>query len=146
MCRAFAIEHLERAVGIDPAPVRRLDPQKYNAFWRRIMGDQWESGLDSQLVEFARMIDFLRDHGVHVGVVLFPLPSWEDNLPFEARYNLEMTALCRLKDVALYDWSRKLADDDFGDDVHVNASGAEKTHRALLDLAAPHLRRIGELP
>jgi len=142
MSRELAIAHVKLAFNIDPGPLRRRhDPIVYNDRMRRKMGESWIKNQDDQIAAFDRMSDYVLERKIHLAVVLLPLASWDDELPFEARYNARMTALCQAKGVPLYDWSGMLGDDEFGDGNHANISGMEKLHAALMGLAFAHLQR-----
>jgi hypothetical protein len=146
MCCEFARVHLQQGLGLDPAPRRIHHPEQYNRFWQKLLGDNWEQRFSDQVAEFGRMCDYVRDHGAHLAVVILPLASWDDNLPFEQAYNSEITELCHARGVPLYDWSQMLDDEEFGDASHVNFMGMEKLHAALLEMALTHLRETGALP
>jgi hypothetical protein len=110
------------------------------------MGDNWEADMDGQLREFGQMVDYLAERQVKIAVVLMPMGSWDQNLPYQARYNAAMTALCREKNVPLYDWAALLDDEEFGDQAHANYLGAEKLTQRLAELALEHLVETGTLP
>jgi hypothetical protein len=142
----FATVHVQLILGIDPAPCRVHRPNEYNDFSRKsVMGSNWERKVDIQVAEFGRMVDYIRDRKARLVVVLLPLGSWDNQIPFEGRYNAAMTTLCRAKGVPLYDWSRMLDDEDFGDASHVNLLGTDKLHPALLDIGLRHLRAVGAI-
>ena len=46
----------------------------------------------------------------------------------------------------MYDWSRMIGDEDFGDSNHLNLDGMEKLQRAFLEIALPFVRSTGALP
>jgi hypothetical protein len=49
-------------------------------------------------------------------------------------------------EVPLYDLTAIAADDDFGDHIHMNASGLPKTDAALMYIARKFLERTGSWP
>jgi hypothetical protein len=123
--------------------VRKHNLENYYAFRVRLMGKNWERMESRQAVYIGEMLDYLCSRKVKVVVVLLPLASWEQNLPFGRCYNKMINDLCENRHVELKDWSRMLDDEEFGDSSHPNAPGAEKLNKAFLELALPHLRATG---
>jgi hypothetical protein len=123
------------------------NPVKYNTHVRDlIMGPEWEDLMRTEVSQFGRALDYLRDRHVRVAVVLLPLGSWDDNLPFRSRYNAAMAEVCGARHVSLYDWSGILDDEKFGDYGHLNPEGTSEMTRRFLDIALPFLRETGALP
>ena len=94
-------------------PVRRHDPVAYHANLTELMGDEWESKLSTQAAYFGQLLDYVRARGASVVVVLLPLGSWQQDLPYGRRWNEEIVGLCKSKQIELRDWSQMLDDDDF---------------------------------
>ncbi len=125
---------------------KKLDPHEANQLWRERMGSDWKEKIDEGIEEFGRAADYLRGRDVQVLVILLPVGSSEDNLPFERTYITEMTAVCAAKQIPLCDWSRKLSEEDLQDTSHANVFGADKLQPAILDIAVPFLRSTHALP
>lgn len=120
--------------------VRVHDPEVYKRERREWIGPDWQQTMRVQLGEFEAMTDYLQARGVRVAVVILPLGTWEDDLPFERAYVEAMSEICRRKSLPIHDWSKVLDDDDFADSNHPNLSGVDKLHPRFLELARSFLR------
>jgi hypothetical protein len=125
---------------------KKLDLKAANQMWSERMGPDWKEKIDEGVEEFSRTVDYLHARDVHVCVVLLPVWTSEDNLPYERTYIAEMKAVCAAKQIPLRDWSRMLPDEDLLDPSHPNVFGAEKLQPAFLDIALPFLRSTRALP
>ena len=123
--------------------VRKHNLDEYRKFRSRMMGDQWERKITTQVSYMGQMLDYIRNRGAKVVVVLLPLGSWEQTLPYAPPFNKAIVELCDNKQIDLHDWSQMLDDDEFADSVHPNVRGADKLNNAFLELAKPHLRSTG---
>lgn len=131
--------------GVEPR--RRVqDAEVHVRRWREYMGPSWGDKIGTQLREFSRTVDYLQAQSAKVSVVLLPLGSWEERLPFNEPYTRQLRQLCRSRSVPVHDLSSLLGDEEFADSVHANLDGMEKLHGALIEIALPHLRHTGALP
>jgi hypothetical protein len=125
---------------------RPQDPALYQDWRRTELGPQWKEKIDATAQVFRETIDYLRARHVQIRVVLMPLGSWEDALPYAAEYQQHITAICAEQQIPVLDWSKLLADDDFADSVHSDVFGMEKVQATYLDVALPFLRSTHALP
>lgn len=119
------------------AMVRAQDPNAFTAEWSKAMGPNWKTNISDGLEAYARLLDYARDHQIETRLVLLPLGSWEQSLPFAADFNARMTSLAAVKNIPLLDWSHLLSDAEFADSVHPNPDGVDKIQTAILQLTFP---------
>lgn len=130
------------------SPKQRVhDMAMYVRNREQFMGPGWRDKVADQTGVFARMLDYLRGHGVQVLVVLPPMGSWEKEMPYAAHYNTEITAICAQKGVPVKDWTALVSDEEFWDSSHMNLEGVEKFQAALLnEVALPFMRSVVPVP
>ena len=128
-------------------PARRDDlVQSADELAQRRMSMDWQARMREQLQQLDGMIGYLQDRGVHVGVVMLPVGSWEANWPFARTFRGGLSEICAAKRISFYDWSGKLADSDIADCFgHDAIAGTDKASPALVGLALPFLRSTGAL-
>ncbi|MFI5360979.1 MAG: hypothetical protein ACHQ49_03325 [Elusimicrobiota bacterium] len=148
---SFVQSVIERAGRLAvPKALRRRntkkDPAVYAADYKRRMGPQWEEGIREHRRELQQWLDYVRAHKMDFEVVLLPLASWHDPLPYPAKYRAMIEEFCATNHVPLIDESRLLTDDEFMDHIHVNQQGLVKTDAALMDVARRFLRERGSWP
>jgi hypothetical protein len=119
---------------------RRLDIPYFLSKLQYWMGNDWKEKMEGQIEDFGRLADYLRAQNVRLVVVLLPVGSWQDKLPYQRVYVSEMTAICKAKKIPLHDWSRLLKDEDFADYGHPNVFGMDKLQPEFLKIAIPFLR------
>ena len=119
---------------------------RYNAARSEVMGPDWQQKIQSEVLEFAEMLRYLRVKGVKTEVLLLPQGTWEDNLPFDATYCAQVEEMARSLGVPVVDDRRLLDDDSFADSSHLNPNGVETFQNAVLGLCLDHLRATGALP
>lgn len=132
-------------VGVEPRR-RVANAEVYVRRWREFMGPSWGDKIGTQLREFSQSVDYLQKRGAELAVVLLPIGSWEERLPFDEPYTRQLRRLCSSRSVPVHDLRDILTDEEFADSVHANLDGMEKLHRSLVRIALPHLRRTGALP
>jgi hypothetical protein len=131
--------------GVEPADTH--NPALYADVRRQEMGPDWRREIKESVQVFGETLDYLAAQHVQIRVVLMPDGSWEnDMLPYKAEFGRELAALCAEKHVAMFDWSRLLADDEFADMCHATIDGMDKTQSAFLEIALPFLRSTKALP
>lgn len=131
-------------VDLWPNPWSRPYPKdEFQHHWTSRMSPEWDANMTVELQALSDALDLLRSHQVHAAVALLPIGSWGRELPFHGVFVDRVNALAEAKSVPLLDLSALLGDDEFSDQVHMNHAGATKSHAALTELAADHLRRIG---
>ena len=80
-------------------------------------------------------------------IVLLPLASWHGPLPYPPKYRAMIEDFCASNKVPPpIDFSNLLPDDDFGDHIHVNATGLPKIDAALMAVAQKFLADKGIWP
>jgi len=138
--RDAVVQQLSRWRHGGAEPSRTHDPAIY-AQWRRSeMGADWKEKIDGSVAVLRETIDYLLARNARIRIVLMPLGSWENGLPYAAEYRRQVNSLCAEYQIPLSDWSGLLADGDFADSAHPDIFGIEKIQPAFLDFAIPFLR------
>ena len=133
-----------RGHGVEP--VRPQDPALYMDWRRQEMGTNWRKKIYETMPVFRETIDYLRARHAPTIVILMPLGTWENGLPYDAEYRRQVTALCAEEHIPVVDWAGLLADEDFADSAHYNIFGTEKVHPAFLKIAIPFLQSSRVFP
>jgi hypothetical protein len=127
-------------------PVRVLDRAAFIQLRRDELGPDWQKKIDDSAPVFRELIEYLKAHGVAIRVILMYQGSWNDALPSYAEYKHQISAICAQEHVPVTDWSHLLKDEDYGDSVHPNPDGVDKTDPAFLQIALPFLRSTHAIP
>ncbi len=120
--------------------------KSYNRGWTEALGPNWKEVMASELAALARTFDYLQQRNVKVAVVLFPMGSWDSELPFQPTYLKKLREICDSAGVKVHDFTKLVDDDDFGDSDHLNPIGIEKFQHAVLGICLDHLQSAGILP
>jgi hypothetical protein len=75
-------------------PKRVQTPQIYNEEWSTAMESNWKEMIDSELGYLKVAIEYLKGRKARVAVMLFPVASWDSELPFQAYYHEKLKAIC----------------------------------------------------
>ena len=130
-------------VDLWPNPWSRPYPkEEFQANWTSRMSPEWDANMDEELRSLEEAIELLKGHQAHAAIALLPSGSWGRELPFHSAFVERVSALAAARSVPLVDLSELLTDDEFSDQVHMNHAGATKSHAALMEIAADHLREI----
>jgi hypothetical protein len=135
-----------RVVTLRPTRVRpahQPDPAKRAAEWVASMGVKWQPEMERQMRDLAILLDYLHQRQVRVQVVLPPLGTWLDGLPFQATYRRMLAPILTPRRIEMIDLGDLLPDEDFTDAVHLRYSGQRKLHRVYRKLALDALRHMG---
>jgi hypothetical protein len=124
-------------------PVTHQSPVMNREFWLNWMDGDWENGLDTEFDQLSRMIDYLHARKVNVYAVYLPTESWAKGFPPVDRYRRKALDLFSSKSVPLTDLADTVADDDFGDSVHLGYAGVQKTAPTILAVAQCVMQRSG---
>jgi len=126
---------------------RRLqDKKSYMDIWVTAMESNWNEMMDAELGYLKKAFKYMKERKANVAVVLFPMQSWDKQLPYQAAYVEKLTKICESEDVKIYDFTKLLDDEEFGDSDHLNPNGVEKFQQAIMGLSLEHLRSRGVLP
>jgi hypothetical protein len=140
------------------------DPAGMAAYYKQRMGvkdelradelQQWQKNIPQHRRELQQWLDYLRARKMEFKIVLLPLATWHDPLPYPPAYRTMLKEFCNAnkKDVELIELDRDvhgqpvhlLADDEFFDHIHPNPKGLKKTTSALMDIANKFLKRPAE--
>ncbi len=127
-----------------PKALRRRRTEKdataYAADYKNRMGPDWEEGIRQNRRELQEWFKYLRDQKMDFQVVLLPLASWHQSLPYPPKYRAMIEEFCATNHVPLIDYSHLLTDDEFFDHIHPNQQGLQKTDAALMDVARKFLK------
>jgi hypothetical protein len=104
------------------------------------------ASVEKQVRAFDDLLAYLQAQGVGVTVVFLPHRRAFDELPLVGVYHDEVTRICRARSVETVDLSHALSEDEFWDMGHPTYRGLQKTHAALMQVAAPYLARIAPRP
>lgn len=117
------------------APAHDHEPEYYIRTTKEVMGPQWQEDLDEQLPYLATMLDYLRERGVRVHVVLPPYPTFHDELPFAVEYRKRVLYMLETRRIPITDFSHLLPDDEFVDGTHFRYNGQLQVHNLYRELA-----------
>ena len=109
-------------------------------------GAQWQQNMDAEVDQLRETILLLRSHHAQVKVLLLPQGTWMDELPFKARYEGLIRALCQSTSTPLIDLSRAMPDEDFVDSNHLTVEGQEKFRGLIMGEILGHLQKAGLYP
>jgi hypothetical protein len=142
---------LERfARSIVPKALRRRktpqDSESFAADYQRRLGPHWQEHLTEHRADLQQLADYVKREKVNVAVVLLPLASWHQRLPYPREYKAMIEEFCTRNGVALYDLSGIAEDDDFVDHIHMNQHGLPKSDAALMTIARTFLKKTGAWP
>lgn len=128
--------------GIDHRIVH--DASQYQASWRAFMGEHWQENIDEAMDSLRQTISLVRSRGARIEIVFLPQGSWMSSLPFGARYDGRVLAVCSAENVPALDLSHSLPDEDFVDSNHLTVQGQERFRKILFEsLALSKGSRIG---
>ncbi len=122
------------------------DAAAYAASYKNRMGPDWEEGIEQHRRELQDWLDYVRAQGMGFEIVLLPLASWHQGLPYPAKYRAMIEDFCATNHVPLIDESNRLTDDEFFDHIHANTQGLPKIDGALMDVARKFLQEKGAWP
>ena len=125
---------------------RIQNPRFYNDEWTTAMEGNWKEMMESELGYLKDAIKYMKERNAKVVVMLFPTPSWDSELPYQAYYLAKLKAICDPEGVPIRDFTRSIQDQDFGDSDHLNPNGVEKFQPSLMRLCRDHLEAAGILP
>lgn len=108
----------------------------------RVLPHDWRPSMNSEVQEFAALLDYLLEREVRVRVLIRPSGSWENGLPYEREYRALLDPLLAARNVPLIDQSDLLSDSLLNDGEHTNYEGQQILHRADRDIA---LRELAEM-
>jgi hypothetical protein len=156
-CSSFMQGAIDRAgrMAVPKALRRRRaekDPAAFAADYQRRMGPDWEANIDLHRKEMQAWFDYVKSQKMDFAIVLLPLASWHQPLPYPPKYRAMIEDFCKKnrnadgREVPLYDLTAIAGDDDFGDHIHMNAQGLPKTDAALMDIARTFLEKTGAWP
>jgi len=150
-CASFVQAMIDRAGRMAvPRALRRRKTEKnpavYAADYQRRMGPDWEANIRAHRAELQQWYDYVREKNIHFAVVLLPLASWHQSLPYPPKYRAMIEEFCAANRVPLVDLSRVANDDDFLDHIHMNQQGLQKTDAALMGIARQFLQKTGDWP
>jgi hypothetical protein len=138
-CRSFVPKSLRRRLETkDPAVIAKN--------YQTRLGSRWQESMAKHKVELEHFVDSIQQRHVKVVIVLLPLASWHQPLPYTSPYAKLVRDLCTAKSVPLVDLTAALADGDFEDHIHANERGVNILDPILMQLARDHLRHVGALP
>jgi hypothetical protein len=128
------------AAGMRLTPTERLQDPTEIRKWVRRMADRsgWEEPLRIQILALGDTVTYLRDRGVRVSITMLPTRTAFFELGLPNAYCDQIHRLCKNRDIPLIDLTHLLSEDEFWDINHSNVRGLDKTHAALLALAAEH--------
>lgn len=109
-------------------------------------GAQWQQNMDAEVERLRETIFLVRSHHAQVKVMLLPQGTWMDELPFKARYEGMIRALCQSTSTPLIDLSRAIPDKDFVDSNHLTVEGQEKFRGLIMGEILGHLQKAGIYP
>ena len=66
--------------------------------------------------------------------------TWMDQLPFKARYETLIRALCQTTDTPLVDFSRAIPDEAFVDSNHLTVEGQQQFRNLIIGEITNHLQ------
>lgn len=114
----------------------------YPEFWKTYMGSDWERGMDLELDQLGKMIDYLHARNVKISTVFMPMGSWCNSFPPYQRYRERVLALLGTKSVPVTDLSDDLPDDRFIDSMHLTYQGVMEIQPELIGMARAHIERL----
>ena len=109
-------------------------------------GPNRQEQLSRQMASLSETIDYLKKRQVHVSVVLVPTRRAFFDFPYPVTYRDQVKVLCARDSVECVDLSNLLDEDQFWDINHSDFRGLDKTHKAMMEVIRPHLRRNGLWP
>jgi hypothetical protein len=125
----------------------KQDSASFAEIYKNIrMGPLWEKGFEEHRAELQEWLAYLRSQKIEFKIVLLPLASWHEPLPYPKKYHEMIAEFCRANNVPLIDLEKLVTDDDFVDHIHVNQQGLAKTDAALMDIARKFLKEKGIRP
>ena len=122
------------------------DAAAYAASYKNRMGPDWEEGIEQHRRELQDWLDYVRAQGMGFEIVLLPLASWHQGLPYPAKYRAMIEDFCATNHVPLIDESNRLTDDEFLDHIHANTQGLPKIDARSMDVARKFLQEKGAWP
>jgi hypothetical protein len=111
----------------------------YIKFWTDYLGPDWRAGMDIELKQFGKMIDYLHERHVGIEAVYLPLGSWFADFEPAKVYRERVFALLKTKGVHITDLANRLGDDGFGDSIHPSYRGVMQIGPILNNIARKHL-------
>ncbi len=127
--------------GAARTPATNHAARKFN---RGLLGhSQWRYAMKTELAQLNAMMGYIQAHGAHVRVVLLPLSSWNDSLPYPRAYDKRVRAVCKKRGIRIVNLQHAVPDSGFYDAGHLNYTGERQISPILLGIAQRHLRRIG---
>jgi hypothetical protein len=118
------------------------NPEQYRQSWREFMGPNWQQNMDTEIESLRATIELVRSHHAQIKLVLLPQGSWMDALPFKARYEAQVRALCQTTSTPLIDLSRSMSDQDFVDSNHLTVKGQQKFRGLIMGEIEQQARKI----
>ncbi len=136
---------LTTAKGGKLSPTEKLrDPDQIRKYVQKLVDrPNWQGPLARQMESLSETIDYLKTRQANVIVVLVPTRRPFFEFPLPVAYREQVKALCVRESVDCADLSDLLDEDQFWDINHSNSRGLDKTHKAMMELVLPHLRRHG---
>jgi hypothetical protein len=119
------------------------DGERYRQNWREFMGTNWQQDMDTEVSRLKETILLLRSYHARVKVILLPQGTWMDELPFKARYEALIRAVCAATSTPLIDFSRSMPDEAFVDSNHLTVDGQEKFRGLVMGEIIRHLQSAG---
>ena len=124
----------------------RRHPEEWMPSMTRVLGPDWENGMDLELRKLGEMIDYLQARKVHVVGIYMPQGTWYKRYPQSFRFRECAFALLQSKSVPYVDLAESMPDDRFRDSMHLNYVGVHEVFPKLLAIAEDFLHSSGALP
>jgi len=138
VAKSWLVAHAGLAHG--PLPGLFGTPDRLRGF---MGGEHWQQNMDAQVQQLRETISLVRSHHAEVKVMLLPQGTWMDQLPYRARYESLIRALCQSTLTPLIDLSRSMPDNDFVDSNHMTVEGQEKFRGLIMEEILGHLHEAG---